>query len=318
MIRPSLLPLAERCGHAVQLAEENPESSDAAERGTGFHQEADAHIRGIKASDRVSRMIATFPAHIKIESERRVALLDDDGAVLSEGTTDVTLTHVDQAITVVDWKTGMPDKVSEPDENLQILVYGLAAAIERGSPRFRVGLYFTDHPPLRLSQWIDTADAGWIVDRVRNAIARDRSVPVVGSHCSSCYRRTHCRAWLLPAQQGEAALAPFASPGGLTVDTAPKALHVIQAMEDAIKVAKARLQDFARENGGIRDGGRIWGPTWSRGGRTSVDLDAVPDVLMDQLRQAGALKQGRPYEVFRWKNAGKADGNEHRDTSRER
>jgi hypothetical protein len=317
MIRPSALSLAEKCGYSVTLAGEFRESSDAAERGTAFHKEAAAHINGVKASARVGRMLATFAAiDEKVEAERPVALVDDDFEVLSEGTADVIVTHADGSITVVDWKTGMPEKVDEPDENLQILVYGLAAAIARGAPRFKVGLYFTEHPPIRLSAWIDTADAGWIMDRVRNALARDRNEPVVGAHCSSCYRRTHCKAWLLPAYEGETALAPFTQPGGLSAESAPKALHVLQAMQDAVKIAEAHLRDYARDNGGIRSGSKVWGPMMVRGGRRSVSIDAIPQEMLDALERVGAVREGRPYETYRWRNA-TADGDKRKDTSRE-
>lgn len=316
MIRPSLLGLAEKCGHAVQLAEDHPESSSAAEGGTTAHAEMDDHIKGKRNIEWVARMVATFPKHVAIESEQRVTLMDDDGVVLSEGTADMVLTHEDGAITVPDLKTGNPDKVAEPDDNLQLLTYGLASAIERSAPRFRVGLFFTQFPPLRLSRWIVTAEAGWIIDRVRTALGRRRDVPVVGSHCGSCFRRTHCKAWLLPVQDGEGALVPFTSPGGLTMANADKALFVVQAMEDAVKVAKARLQDFARENGGIRSNGKIWAPTLVSG-RTSITASAVPPELMAQLEEAGAVSKGGKYEVFRWKTDKGGEGNKSRDTSRE-
>ena len=78
MIRSSLLPIASKCGYAVTLAERHPESSAAAERGTAFHELAADVIRGKREDKRVASMLATFPAHTKIEAEVKVRLEDID------------------------------------------------------------------------------------------------------------------------------------------------------------------------------------------------------------------------------------------------
>ena len=154
MIRPSLMPLARHCGHAAYLAEKYAAGSAAAEKGTAFHKLVSDVINGRAVNADVSAFLATFPKG-KLESEVPVQLRDPDtGELLSEGTADVVITHDDESLTVIDVKTGMPERVDHVDDNFQVLTYGLALALDRKAPRFRGGLYFTQFPPLQLGQWV--------------------------------------------------------------------------------------------------------------------------------------------------------------------
>jgi len=312
-IRPSLLPLAEHCGYAVKLSEEHAEGSSAAEAGTKFHSAMAEYITTRKGDPRLASIFATMPKHAKAEPELPVSLVDPEtGETLSEGTTDLLLTHDDLSLTNVDFKTGNPDKVDPPDDNLQILTYGLAAAMARNAPRFRVGLYFTEYPPLRLSRWFsDGADYWAILDRVRAAVGRDRNQAVRGPHCDKCYRRTHCEAWMMPAALGETALAPYTRPAGLTKQNAPEALRVVKAMEDALEIAKAHLKDFARENDGIIDGNKKWAPVMVNG-RRSVSIERLEEAgLLPLIEEKGLVRGGGKIEQFRWVNANGKAGKEN-------
>lgn len=305
MIRPSLLPIAEKCGHAVELHERHPEGSGASEAGTRWHEAMAAYVRTRAGHPGLAAIFATLPPHAKAEAEAPLGLDDpEDGGTLTAGTADLVLTHDDGSITVIDWKTGIADKVEPPDDNLQLLAYGIAAALSRGAKRFRVGLYFTTAPPARLSRWFTDGDDYWqIVARIRAVLGKPRDVPITGPHCDRCYRRSYCNAWMLPAGLGETALAPFTAPGGLTHDNAPNALHVVQAMRDALEIAEARLKTWARENGGIRADGKVWAPRMVRG-RRSLPLAAVeqhPD-LIAAVEARGCIREGQPYEVFSWVN----------------
>lgn len=312
MTRPSLLPLTRHCGYAALLAEKYPEGSVYAVNGSRWHERMHQQVLGKINDPSLAAILGTLPAHAKMESEVKASLVDpEDGFVFwgdSNGRVDLVLTLEDGSLIIIDWKTGSPDKVDPPDDNYQLLAYGLALALERGAPRFRVGLYFTELPPLQLGRWFtDGADYWETLAALRAAATADRTRPITGPHCDKCYSRKHCSAWVLPATV-DGALAPIAEgKGGITAQNAPGALRTIQAMEDIIKIAKARLQDFARETGGIHDGGKVWAPGLING-RRSVSVEAADAAgLLPQLEAAGAVNNGKPYERFSWRNASKRD-----------
>lgn len=308
MIRPSQLSIAEDCGYSSTLAERYPQGSTAASAGDAFHKRAAPVVDGTATDPEISPMVATFPSHVKSEAEVKVALSDPEtGQSITEGTADVVLTHDDGSITIVDWKTGNPEYVDPPDINLQLLTYGLAFALLRGAPKFRVGLYFTKAPPLRLSKWFNDGEDYWTtLARIQKAAAADRSQPITGPHCNKCFQRKHCSAWLLPAFEGEnsTALIPFTeNGGGLTATNAATALRAVLAMKDIVEIAEARLKDFSREQGGIEDGGKVWSPVVANGRRTISVEAAEAAGIMPQLEAVGVVREGRPYERFSWRNA---------------
>lgn len=302
MIRPSGLQLAESCGHAARLAEQFPESSEAAENGTRVHADiAQWLLTGRPPSTPHGQRLAATWARPEGEFhvEMPVKLLDPEtGEVITEGTTDFARKAASRVFGV-DWKTGRPENVAPPADNLQLHAYGLATALELGATSYEIALCFlsADKDPV----W-DVAgpyyEADWwpLLERVRTAATRGPD-PVVGGHCDRCYVRTHCAAWMLPAHDGASALDPFTRPAGLTAETAPRALQVVQAMKDATEVAEAHLKDWVREHGPIRDGSREWGST-TRQGRRSVRVEDVEAIGRGDLVRAGA-----PYEAFGWRKA---------------
>lgn len=314
MIRPSRLPLAQHCGYSVTLAEQYPTTSAAAERGTQFHVEMDTYIKTRVGSARVAAIFATMPPHASAEAEV-VAALDDPetGETISMGTLDLVLTHHDGSLTIVDWKTGQPDKVDPPDTNLQLAVYGLATALARGAPKYRTGLMFTEHPPLQLSRWFLDGDDYWNeLARIKAAATQPRNEPKSGDHCNRCYSRRHCHAWALVASTGEGELARL-TPADLTDDD--KVMQVllgITALEERCKVMMAHIKDRARVSP-IISNGKEYGPSMANG-RRSVSIDSLEAAgMLEEAEARGAIKEGRPYEVFRTRNANgrgeKAKGN---------
>lgn len=304
MIRPSRLPLAQYCGYSVTLAERYPESSAAAERGAKYHEAFATFVKTGAGPDRIASIFATFPAHAKCEAEVPVTLYDPEtGDIVSAGTLDIVLTHVDGSLTIIDHKTGMPDKVDRPDDNLQLAVYGLGTALERGAPKFRVGISFPDNPPLQLSRWFCDGDDYWnMLARIKAAATQPRNEPKSGDHCNRCYSRKHCHAWALVASTGEGELART-TPGDLVDDEKiASVLLGITALEERIKIMKAHIQDRARM-APIIAGGKEYGPALSNG-RRSVSIDSLEQAgLLEAAEKAGAINPGRPYEVFRWRNA---------------
>lgn len=302
-IRASMLPIARHCGYAVELAARYPEGSDAAERGTKWHERMADFLRGRIEAPELESIRACIPAHVKVEAEVPVELRDPDtGELLVKGTVDAVFTLASGSVIVADWKTGQPSRVDPASDNLQLAAYALAVALERGAPSYQPVLYFTEYG-FDWGAWVPEGEYGDVLGRIVAAANNDRSRPVVGQHCDKCFSRKHCSAFMLPAHEGETALAPFVEGGGLTKDNAPRALVVVQAMKQAVELAEARLKDFAREHGGIYVEGKVWGPRQSHG-RRSISVERVEEAgLLPQLEAAGCVSPGRPYEVFAWKNA---------------
>jgi len=307
-IRPSRLPLAQHCGYSVTLAEQFPESSAAAERGTRYHEEFAAYIQTGVGSTQHASIFATFPAHEKAEAEVVATLRDSDtGEIISAGTLDVVLTHADGSICVIDHKTGQPDKVDDVDENLQLAVYGLAMALDRGAHKYRVGISFPGLP-LRLSRWFhdgcfhDGDDYWDVLSRIKAAMLQPRNEPKTGDHCNRCYSRKHCHAWALVAAGAEGELANTV-PADLVDDAKiANVLLGITALEERIKVMKAHIYDRARAKP-IEHNGKRFGPVLCSGRRT-VSIEALEEVgLADAADRLGAIKPGKPYERFSWTNA---------------
>jgi hypothetical protein len=206
-------------------------------------------------------------------------------------------------VTVIDWKTGDPARVPDASQNLQLLAYGLAAARDYGKPAFRVGSYFTRTESLDMSPWFTSSDFTAVELRIKKAAAADRSLPIVGQHCDSlCYRRSYCRAFLLPAlDDPPKMLATVSRPGELTLGQAQAALRLRGALKEITDVLDARLRDYARAQGGIEDGDMVWGPVTTKGRRSISLEDVEKDArIYAMLDDAGMVKTGKPYETFRW------------------
>ena len=305
MIRPSRLPLAKYCGYSVTLAERYPESSAAAERGTAYHEAMATFIKTGVGTSRFASVFATFPPHIKAEAEVKVTLCDPDtGEAISTGTLDCVLTDREGGLTIIDHKTGMPDKVDPPDDNLQLAVYGLGIALERGASKFRVGVSFPDMPPVQLSRWFHDGDDYWqMLARIKAATLQPRDEPKSGEHCNRCYSRKHCHAWALVAANAEGELSR-AVPADVMGDDDKIAELIlgITALEERIKIMSAHIKDRARMQP-IVSGGKEYGPTMVNG-RRSVSIDSLESAgLLEEAERCGAVNQGRPYEQFRWRNA---------------
>lgn len=299
MIRCSQLQLAERCGLASRLAEQYPETSQAAERGTAIHVEI-ASGKPVSAEARAA--LEWLPNGQKsIEHEVPVRLLDPEtGDVITAGTADVLAIDDRGVLQVIDWKTGSPDYVTAPDDNLQLLAYGVAAALNREAPAFRVALAFLDGDQVdvrwSIAYWGDT---WWpLIDRIK-AAASAPPVARTGPHCSSCWQRKHCSAWLLPAFEGETALKPFTEGGGgLTSANVARALELRDVMRTMLDTMDGQIEAYVREAGPVRVGDREFGCWPTRGRRTGPTLAELEAQGLGHL-----IKQGAPTTRMGWRKA---------------
>lgn len=154
-----------------------------------------------------------------------------------------------------DWTS--PDGV----ESLQLHAYGLAVAEASNCDGYCCGIWNAtlgewDWGPLR---YLVDADTFKIRARVLAAASNVGEDFSTGSHCSSCYQRWYCPEHMLPVADPESALAPLAELGELSPEQAKAVLFTYQAAKDLLEKVKGALQDYADQNGGIRDGeGKIW------------------------------------------------------------
>lgn len=306
MIRPSSLQIAQYCGLAPRLAEQYPESSEAAEHGDEIHRQiASALTSGTVPFDPGARAAVEWARnehpHGIIGVETRVRLDDpESGDLITEGTPDFVATvdfSGETGIHVVDWKTGRPEFVVQAHDNLQLHAYALAICLAQGYSQYVVqighvvdGRFWLSH-----SDHISGPEMWTMLDRIKAAASRDAEA-VVGPHCQRCYQQKHCPAFLLPAYEGETALAPVTQPGGITRENAPRLLQAVEAMETALEVAKERLKGYAREHGPIVSGDSQWGPIMVNGRRSGATVKELEAAGLAHL-----IKPGRPIERFEWR-----------------
>ncbi len=97
MIRPSALQLAEKCGLASRLAEQHPEASPAADRGTAIHREIARALLGREAptTPEAKAAVAWARERLNVSAvEAPVCLRDPEtDEVITEGTADLVCHH---------------------------------------------------------------------------------------------------------------------------------------------------------------------------------------------------------------------------------
>lgn len=306
MIRPSALQLAEHCGHAARLAEQYPQGSEYTERGTAIHAEmADALTSGRTPTDPGARRAVEIINGLGLEVigvEVPVRLEDpEDGTLISEGTCDLAL-RIPGGVFAIDHKTGLPERVPQPEDALQFHAYGAGMALQHGLSSYRIAAMHIRDGRAWLGRAMDvTGDDFWgYLKRIKRAAMRGPE-PIVGAHCSSCFVQSKCYAYMLPAYGGATALEPFTRPDGLTRDNMPQAIQVIEAMKAAIKVADDRIKGFIRQNGPAVDGNMEYGPEMVAGRRSG------PSVAECEKRGLGDLvREGQPYERYAWRKCKKS------------
>lgn len=295
MIRPSSLQAAEHCELSAVLSAEFPHTNAGTVRGSLVDQQVSDELRGGPiAEDPDARACVQFirehlyvgPGHW-LAVQEKVALHDPDtGELLCKGTPDVVgMDLFETSVIVVDMKKReqwYAANLAPPDENLQLGAYGLAHSFIRGAPYQTCILLFGDGAVEPLwSRTYTNVESRPILDRIRAIAAREkargatRPVGVVGSHCSSCYSKRHCPAWLLPAHDGPTALAPYVQPGGITRENSERAFLLYKQLDDARGLLRGMLEDHVAAEGPIPVGeGKQWGPiAWPA--RESVDLRAL-------------------------------------------
>lgn len=213
--------------------------------------------------------------------------------VITSGTPDLVAGPDGEGCSVVvDYKTGRPENVSPPDDNLQLIAYGLATC--KGYP-FKVCLVFldgTEASPV-WSRTFQPAEHWTLLDRVKRAASRE-STPQVGQHCGDCYQRLYCHAYQARLRT---ALAAIPAKGDEVLDDARASdLSVkIKLAEDWVEAAKQIRADYVRAGGQVVVNGKRM-ELQQRAGRETADADAIRKAGLTQY-----LKTGKPFETPVWK-----------------
>ena len=321
MIRPSLLPISEKCGLAHVLAENDPRASGSRARvGTAYHAvaagdpKANNLIEALTDSEKGELAELRWPGDIPADAtrERRLGLSPtgryaEPGTPgnLTEGTPDVFWLNesspMGKMATVVDYKTGQLP-VEDGPLSLQLVAYGFAVADLLGADSMCLGIWYARGE----GRWdwsneipLDSEQAGDLWKRVTAAAtAPPEARP--GPHCEGCWQRAICPARLLPAVDGSALgeLEPFMEGSGteLTGPRAEVGLRLISAMREVADRAEEHIR--AEVTAGrlrIERDGKVYGPSEVAGRRSAS---------VEDLTKAGLLqyvKQGKPYLRWAWK-----------------
>lgn len=315
MIRPSALQLAEKCGLSAKLAAEHPEGSEAAERGTAVHEDVAAWLRDGRApttpeGKSLAESWTPAPADKRMV-EHKVRLVDPEtNALLTAGTADY-MALAAGTLHLADWKTGRPEYVEDPDDNLQLHAYALAAALEYGANDYVVSLCFlsADEVPIwKVSRVYGHDEWGRVWDRVALAASRP-PVAVKGPHCQRCWQRLRCPAYLVPADPvaRNVDLVPLTSTDVATPDRVLRLHLAAKAMREIADRGDEYVKAYVREHGPLGDGAGKELALVEVAGRRSVSLGPAEKAgLLPQLEAAGAVSRAMPSQQLRWRKAGVA------------
>ncbi|MDX2253264.1 MAG: hypothetical protein NW202_13345 [Nitrospira sp.] len=323
--RPSSLPIARFCGLAPSLS--SGIVTRAAVKGTAFHglcsgdpkaldtltEEERADVSSWIRPTNVDMGDGVPLRYVDAVVEQPIGLLEsggwceaDDPQAMTAGTPDMwwePATVGDQRVLYLgDIKSS--EFTSEP-MSLQLLAYAFAVAAKVDATHFCTGIWAAKEGRWWWGDVVDLSSdrALELFAQVKHAALNTGTDYVTGGHCSGCYGRSRCPAWLMPPEAAETSLAP------LTVDTArdltsAKALELLlvckRVTEMADKVTDI-LKAWAQDHGGIVDGDKVWGPI-SCPGRMSLDrkaLDADHPGLLKKYE-----KQGKGYEKYDWRKLG--------------
>lgn len=333
--RPSSAQIAEACARSAWLSHHYPEENAATAHGLNVDELVSVALDGgseppstqIEACALVAWARREFPKDSRFHVKRKVVLLDPvTDEEITAGTPDLLVVYTTPQgrtrLVVVDWKTigqFYSGHLAEPDDNLQQLIYMVAAGLELAVDEAQIILVCFDAAKLKvLEGQVHEPDAWWaFLDRIKAIPPIDMNGPQPiaskGEHCDRCWSKLHCSAYLAPAFDAEDVeipngLQPLVEGMGqrdLSEEGAQHALEwlvgareVMKRAEKLTKIVESQLETYARTRGPIRLGDRVWGaqPTnGQRKGATVAELEARG--LLD------LIKPATPGEKFDWRKA---------------
>ena len=335
MRRISSLPTAEYCPRVDKIGQD-VESTQAA-RSTVFHAYCDTgkwpeELRHLPEADReeIGKWRVPMPFVYKVGNvthalpykdairEARVALDWDfnyvevdpelpQSEIATKHPSVMVAGHLDMAwdlpqydlLIICDIKSSI-FAVKERTDSLQIHGYGLALATKLGRARYlnaiwdaSDGRYYVAPAPVV----VDSFPAVEIQDRIRRAAEERDGNFVTGTHCSGCWKRSHCPAHLVDVPEGE--FKAILSGQAMEKDVR-EALVKKKQMEDLYKRVDAACKDWVRQHGPVRsEDGKKQYRCEIRAGKPSYDYDAIQRALgVDSLDD---YKKRSEHPAFEWR-----------------
>jgi len=301
-----MLNIARHCGLAPKLAEQYPEASPAADRGTEIHRAIAAGLSACEmpadpdAKAAVQWILGRAEAGAQVIGvERPVALADPEtGDEITAGTVDVAV-RVGEIVECIDWKTGRPENVPSPSENLQLAAYGLALALAEGASAYRATLVFLrDGQVEAVPGPVVEGEAMWAALAEVKAAASKPPVATPGAHCGGCYQRAVCPSWRERATTALSLLPKAGADMALTDEKAADLIVRVQAVREACDLAEEMVRAHVKAGGRVEAGGKVYGPQMVNGRRSGPTVKELEAQGLGHL-----VREGKPYERWGWSRA---------------
>lgn len=318
----SSLPIAQYCGQAPRLSAIG--SGRSAALSSVFHAmcagapDSKERFAMLQPEEMEELMSWKRPTDVSIDGhvlkyadaqqELEVAIDDrgnpcapDAHRCLSVGHLDFAWTH--RAVAYVADIKRSEFTVQEGPNSLQLHAYGLAYAIANDCDAYACGIWAAVEGRWEWGELIalDSKEAAQNMARVLAAARNTSSEYSMGAHCSSCYGRLRCPAYLLPPSVG-AELRPLTGESGeITGEAVRELLLMAKRAKDAASVVEDWAKAYVKQGGTIEDPAshKLYRPT-KCAGRMGLDKDALEKKLGDL---APYQKQGAPFERWEWRKA---------------
>lgn len=192
--------------------------------------------------------------------------------------------------------------VKEGNRSLQLHGYGLAACAATGIGRYVTAIWDASEGKYHVGREaieVDDFEAGDLKARIRLASAERDGAFRTGTHCSHCWKRTHCPAHLADVPEGD--FAPLLS-GKATEADVRKALVGLKRLGDLKERVSEACQTWVQQHGPVRsEDGKKWWRCEMRAGRSGYDYSAIMKALgVDSLDDF--KRPGREHTHHDWRN----------------
>lgn len=296
--RPSSLNVP--CGLSSALAERFPETSAAAERGTGIHAEIAAALNmqhppeSPEAAAAVAWVCSEF-AGAEMFPEEPLELRDPEtDELITAGTCDLVVVS-DVSVTVLDFKTGRKEFVTPAEKNLQLAAYLAAAMVRWDRSSGAAGLVFLDGSRVDAPPMFTTCDAWDVIERVRIE-SRRPAIAAPGEHCARCFQRVHCESYRSRAALALTLLPKAPTDLTLTDEDATALVLRLKAVRDACDLAEDLAKAHVQAGGRIVADGKVWAPVQVSGRRSGPSVKDLEAQGLGHL-----VKPGAPSTRWEWR-----------------
>jgi len=218
----------------------------------------------------------------------------------------MTVGHLDMAwvvedlVIVCDIKSSI-FAVKDRCDSLQLHGYGMALAVFLGKSRYVTAIWDASDGKYHVSNHaieLDGFEAEEIKDRIRRASEDREGSFRTGTHCSGCWKRSHCPAHLVDVPEGE--FSALLSGKAMEADVR-QALVKLKQLGDLTNRVGQACKDWVSQHGPVRsEDGKKQYQCEMRAGKEGLDREAVQRALgVDNLNDY--MKQGQPFPVFDWR-----------------